>query len=285
MQQRCQWSAAKAGVTSALRLHDATTAYLSMKHDVAKQAANEMALRISSAVVTISGEEGEIHILARSGIWNGDCCAPRTLVKATGSAFQPELEALEKKGILHALLVETCPITGRSMSPVTTGYVEDFACHLLGAGVFEPERWRPPAASCPRGDDTTRSGRKKRLGQNTWRRSGTRCKWKMKSYMSYGHGRSRRNSARHVRECGEREPAQAEEAIDLEKEWNELLEDWEDAWAGIGLDDADAALTEDTARIHHPKERGQLRTRQEENGSCHTVAASVASAGGDSHRR
>ena len=45
MQQRCQWSAAKAGVTSVLRLHDATNANLPMKHDVAKEAANEMALK------------------------------------------------------------------------------------------------------------------------------------------------------------------------------------------------------------------------------------------------
>ena len=66
VQQRChQWSAAKAGVTSALRLHDATHAYLSVKHDVANQAANETALkevgkefsnqRISLAVVTNFG--------------------------------------------------------------------------------------------------------------------------------------------------------------------------------------------------------------------------------------
>ena len=58
-------------------MHGATNAYLSMKHDVAKQAANEMALkevdkeffkqRISQAVVTISGQESEIDILARSG--------------------------------------------------------------------------------------------------------------------------------------------------------------------------------------------------------------------------
>ena len=40
-----QWSADKAGVTSALRLHDATNAFLSMKHDVDKQAANQMALK------------------------------------------------------------------------------------------------------------------------------------------------------------------------------------------------------------------------------------------------
>ena len=32
-------------MTSVLRLHDATNAYLSVKHDVAKQAANEMALK------------------------------------------------------------------------------------------------------------------------------------------------------------------------------------------------------------------------------------------------
>ena len=58
-----------------------------MKRDVAKQAANEMALkdvnkfffgqRISLPVVTICGEEVEIDILARSGFWPGDVCAPR----------------------------------------------------------------------------------------------------------------------------------------------------------------------------------------------------------------
>ena len=77
VQQSWQWSAAKAGVTAAPRLHDATNAYLAMKHDVTKQAANEMTLkevdksffdqRIPLAVGTISDEEGEIDILARSG--------------------------------------------------------------------------------------------------------------------------------------------------------------------------------------------------------------------------
>ena len=43
--QRCQWSTAKAGVTSVLWLRDATNAHLSMKHDVAKQATNKMALK------------------------------------------------------------------------------------------------------------------------------------------------------------------------------------------------------------------------------------------------
>ena len=57
-------NADKAGVSSALRLHDATNAFLSMKHDVDKQAANQMALkdadkgfcdqRISLAVVTMT---------------------------------------------------------------------------------------------------------------------------------------------------------------------------------------------------------------------------------------
>ena len=113
-------------MTSVLRLHDATNAYLWTKHDVAKQAENEMALkeidkfffgqRISLPVATIGGEEVEIHILARSGTWPGDVCAPRVVVKATCSAFQPELEILEKTGRLHALHVETCPIKGQKTS-------------------------------------------------------------------------------------------------------------------------------------------------------------------------
>ena len=82
VQERCHWSAARAGATSVFRLHDATNAYLSMKHDVAKQAASEMAFkeigkfyfdqRISSAVVTAGGEECDIDVLTRSGIWPGD---------------------------------------------------------------------------------------------------------------------------------------------------------------------------------------------------------------------
>ena len=93
-----------------------------MKHDVAKQAANEIALKdvdkelfdqhISPAVVTISDEEGEIDILARSGTRHGDFCAPRFLMKATCSALQPELEVSQKKGRMHALRVENWPITG-----------------------------------------------------------------------------------------------------------------------------------------------------------------------------
>ena len=67
------WSSAEAWQTA----HDVANAYLSMKHDVAKQAASGLALKemdkelldqhISPAVVTISDEEGEIDILARSG--------------------------------------------------------------------------------------------------------------------------------------------------------------------------------------------------------------------------
>ena len=100
MQQRCQWSAAEAGVTSALRLHAATNAYLSMKHDVAKQAANGMRSKmwtrkffdqcISLAVVTISDGEGEIDILVRPGIWPGDVCAPRIFVKQRVQLFNQD---------------------------------------------------------------------------------------------------------------------------------------------------------------------------------------------------
>ena len=64
------------------------------------------------------------------------------------SAFQPELEALEKKGRLHALRVDKCPITGRSTS-LGTRNTDDFACHMLGAGVCELGRWRPAVVNCP----------------------------------------------------------------------------------------------------------------------------------------
>ena len=88
------------------------------------------------AVVTVGGEEGNIDVLARSGIWPGDFYAPCIFVKATFSAFQPELETLWRKGRLHALRVEKCPM-------------DDFACHLLGAGVCESDRRRPPTATRP----------------------------------------------------------------------------------------------------------------------------------------
>ena len=64
-----------------------------MKHDMAKQAANELASkeiekyhfdqRISLAVVMVGGEEGSIDALAMSGIWPRDFCGPRIFVKAT----------------------------------------------------------------------------------------------------------------------------------------------------------------------------------------------------------
>ena len=216
MQQRCQWSAAKAGVTSVLRLCDATNAYLSMKHHVAKQVANEVALkevdklffdlRISMAVVTISDEEGEINMLARSGMWPWDFCAPRIFVKATCSAFQPELEALEKKRRLHALRVEKCPITGQSLSLGTTGYVYDFACHLLGAGVDEPERRRPPAASC---------------SHSTYPACG-----------GAGTVRELKNPEGPSAKADRPEEAKADK---LEEAWNEMqMEGGEDPWAGMG---------------------------------------------------
>ena len=136
--------------------HDATNAYLSTKHDVAEQATNDLVLkeideyyfdqRISFAVVAVGGAEGNIDVLVKSGIWPGDFCAPRIFVKAMCSAFQPEQKALEKTERLHALHVERCPTT-KGTSVGTTGSVDDFACHLVGAGVCESDRWRPPAAT------------------------------------------------------------------------------------------------------------------------------------------
>ena len=60
-------------------------------------------------MVTISDEACEFDILARSGTWPGDVCAPRIVVKVTCSASRPALEALEKKGRMHALRVQKLP--------------------------------------------------------------------------------------------------------------------------------------------------------------------------------
>ena len=62
--------------------------------------------RISLAVVTITDEDGEIDILARSsGICSGDCCAPRIFVKAACSAFRPELKVCgRKEDYTHSVL-------------------------------------------------------------------------------------------------------------------------------------------------------------------------------------
>ena len=73
-------------MTSVLTLHDVTNSYLSMRHEVAMQAANQMApkdvdkfffdQRISLAVVTSADEE---DFLARLHIWPGHFCPPRIL--------------------------------------------------------------------------------------------------------------------------------------------------------------------------------------------------------------
>ena len=164
--------------------------------------------RISLAVVTISGEEGETDILARSGIWPGDFCAPRILVKATCSAFQPEVEDFreEKEGCTRfALRIARSQAKAHHLEQ--QGMWDDFACHLLGAVVCEPERWRSPAVSCPHGAEharngqsgavreqkthrappRTRSGQKKRSRQKslTLRRSGTRYTRKAKKTYGY----------------------------------------------------------------------------------------------------
>ena len=70
-------------------------------------------------------------------------------------------------------------------------------------------------------------GQRKRSMQKSWRRSGTRCKWKVKSSMGMLTGMDDdEETPSGIRPNAEsRKPAQAEEAIDLKKEWNELLED------------------------------------------------------------
>ena len=65
---------------------------------------------------------------------------------------------LVKNGRLPVLSVENCPITDQSTSLGTTRYVDDFSCHLLGAGVCESQRWRPPPSKLPSGTWSGPSG-------------------------------------------------------------------------------------------------------------------------------
>ena len=50
--------------------------------------------------------------------------------------FQLDLETLEKEDSMRSALKSA---QLQDQSPGTTGYVDDFACHLLGAGVCEPQ--------------------------------------------------------------------------------------------------------------------------------------------------
>ena len=271
VQQRCQWSEAKAEFTSVLRLHDATNAYLSMKHDVAKQAAKRDGVPRtrqcifrsprSSGSGTISNEECEIDILVRSGIWHGDFCAPRIFVKATCSAFPPEKEVLEKgrKSGTRSVL-KNCPITSRS-TPLGTSVI------LLGAVALDTRRWQPPAASCSRGVNPFWSGP-----------SG--CREETENPQSPTANAEGPNEAKH-----------AEEFFDPWKEWSELHEDVEgedDPRAGMDMDDAEAVLLEEPSQDANrlgqdPEDRPPLgeegptriTLRQERDGACHLDAASL----------
>ena len=86
-----------------------------------------------------------------------------------------------------------------------------------------------------------------------------------------------------------REPAQVEEASDLEKERNELLEDWEgeaDRWAGVGMDDADAVLTEEPCQNSPPEGRkARVACDRKKMGAPTRPQRAPTSAGGESNRR
>ena len=90
VQQKCQLSAAEAGVTSILRLHDATNGNLAMKHNAAKQGVNEMVLK--GADKFFFDERISLAVMLRratSTFWRDKAyglriyCASRIFVKAT----------------------------------------------------------------------------------------------------------------------------------------------------------------------------------------------------------
>ena len=156
VQQRCQWSAARAEVTSVLRLHGATNAYLSMKHEVAKQAINEMVLEKRR-----QGALRPAHVLGSGDGWRKGGhhrCASKVrhmdrrllqfahLRAGNVLSFSSRIDSEEKRK-LHALGVEKCPITAQGIWLGMTGYVDNCARHLLGAGACESDRWRPSQAT------------------------------------------------------------------------------------------------------------------------------------------
>ena len=95
------------------------------------------------------------------------------------------------------LRVETCTITGQSTSLGTAGHVDGFACHMLGAGVREPRRWRSPVAKLP-----------------------SRCQLCLER-AKWGASEGTKNP-----QCP-RDMTPMDETFDPEKDWNELHKDME----------------------------------------------------------
>ena len=150
---------------------------------------------------------GGVDVLAKSGIWPGDFCVPRIFVRATCSAFLPELETLEKKGRLHAFRVEECPIAAQGTPLGMTGYVDDFACHLPGAGVRESIRWRPSKAT-----------------HQTWLQG-------------------RDGSPTKAQDQAEKRQKKVEQTEQTEEGFNEAqTEGEEDPWGGLGMDEVQESL-------------------------------------------
>ena len=153
-------------------------------------------------------------------------------MKATCSAFQPELRVSEKIRRAHVLLDENCPITVHCTTCGATGYVDDCSCHLLGAGACEPQRWRPPTRNCPCGADLAWSG------------------------PSGGRKGTKTPQGPTANAESPKEATQAEKLFDPEKECNELHEDIEsaeDPWAGTGMDADEETLSKE---LHAGKETG-----------------------------
>ena len=178
----------------------------------AKQAANEMALeevdqflfdqRISLAVVTIGGDEGEIDIQARSDIWSGSFCAPRIFVKVTCSAFHQELEGTRKEDYTRYVPKKVQP--------------QDRAHHREQQDLWTTLRAicreRPSAAGCLHGANPA---------------------WSRQSGCLEGTNNPYGPTAKAER------PKDAKLAEDLQKEWNEMQMEGEEAsWAGMGMDEA-----------------------------------------------
>ena len=143
-------------MTSALRLHDHTNAYLSMEHDVTKLAANEMVLK----------EVDDFFVLTNAFLWEW-CPFLTKKVRLTswrGHASlrkqRVNLELPEKKGRegCTRFVLKIAQLRARAHHLEQLDMSMIFTSHMLGARVREPRRWRPQMTNPPRGAEPAWNG-------------------------------------------------------------------------------------------------------------------------------
>ena len=87
--------------------------------------------RIAHAAVNIADDEAEIDLLAGSDFWCGDCCAPPHLCQSHVLCFCARAGAPVGTRKVPRAQSATMPNHAKSTWLSATGYVDDFAIHIL----------------------------------------------------------------------------------------------------------------------------------------------------------